>query len=268
MEKQEIAKGDIDFEVIKDVEVANLEGFFPDSRAYFIYEIVDEDEIFIHGGGNKKKDYDQIDIFDARNLKWKPIAEISTVNPFFVFDKPLAGHTSNLVNIDKNNRSLIVYGGFDGKTYSNSVYVVETDDYQFTQVDIRAEKGSEYPLARCYHTSNYDEENSCLYIFGGWNGNISALFSSNFYSLWKFNFKSKRLLIIILVHTWEKIPLFLSLSKKQAPSNISLRGHSTHFLMKNNESHLLVYGGVTGFNKYNENIYYINVQVLNSLLFL
>jgi len=178
--------------VIKNVELINLEGFFPDSRAYSIVEVLDDDEIFIHGGSNKKKDYSQIDVFDAVNIRWRSVAEISTVDPFFVFDMALAGHSANLVKTGKSQSSLVIYGGYNGKSYSNSIYIIETENYQFTQVDVRANKTNEYPQARCYHTSNYDSNTNSLLVFGGWNGNINSLHNQNFLSLWKFDLISKK----------------------------------------------------------------------------
>lgn len=174
----------------KSVESKIVDGYFPDSRAYFICEMIDKETLFVHGGSNKKKEYTQIDIFDFSNKEWKIIQDISTVDPFFIFDKKLSGHTSNIVD-NKGKSTIIVYGGFDGKFYSNAIYLVETENFQFHQVDVRGVKNnntnSEFPLPRSYHSSNYDQDENCLYIFGGWNGNINTLMTKNFMSLWKFN---------------------------------------------------------------------------------
>ena len=180
-------------DLVKSVDIKQLEGFIPDTRAYAILEVLEEDEILIHGGTNKTKDYSQIDVFDAESLKWRLAGEVSTVDPFLIFDKCLAGHTSNLIKtgINHKEKSIAVYGGFDGKSYSNAIYIIETDNYQFTQVDIRGGKVSEYPLPRCYHTANYEDASNCLLVYGGWNGNVSSLHNQNFFSLWKFCFNRK-----------------------------------------------------------------------------
>jgi hypothetical protein len=174
----------------KCVESKSIEGYFPDSRAYFICEMLDQETIFIHGGCNKKGDCSQIYFFDFLNKEWKMIQEISTVDPFFIFDKKLSGHTSNIV-YHKGKRNIIVYGGFDGKFYSNAIYLIEIENFQFQQVDMRGDKNSnnttEYPLPRCYHSSNYDHIENCIYIFGGWNANVNTLMTKNFMSLWKFD---------------------------------------------------------------------------------
>jgi hypothetical protein len=169
------------YEIIKNIENICITSFFPDNRAFIIAEKINED-IFIHGGSNKSKEYSQIDFFDFRNYHWKPITDISSVNPFFIFDKTLSGHSSNLIN-----NSLFIYGGFDGSNYSNAIYIVDIDDYSFQQVDIRGKE--EYPIARNYHSSSYCSIENCIYVYGGWNGNISISSNSNFTSLWKFDLK-------------------------------------------------------------------------------
>jgi hypothetical protein len=177
--------------IVKSIELKLVEGFFPDSRSYFICEPIREDEIFIHGGANKKKEYCQIDIFEADTNQWKQVTEISTVDPFFIFDKILSGHTSSRL-VYEGNSSIVVYGGYDGKNYSNAIYIIEIDNFQFNQIDVRGKGTSEYPLPRSYHTSNYEESSNSLYVFGGWNGNIGSLYSQNFLSLWKFDFKCNK----------------------------------------------------------------------------
>jgi len=183
---------------IKSIESKSIDGYFPDSRAYFVSLIVDEETLFIHGGCNKKKDYSQIDVMDHKKTEWKMIQEISCVDPFFLFDKTLSGHTADLVKL-KGNKNIIIYGGFDGKFYSNAIYLIETENFQFHQVDVRGDKNynSKFPQQRAYHTSNFDEVENCLYIFGGWNGNINYLFDNNFLSLWKFDLYGMNITIII-----------------------------------------------------------------------
>jgi hypothetical protein len=174
--------------IIEKYENRKINGFFPDSSAYLICEVVDED-IICHGGSNRNKEFSQINIMNSLMMKWSSIFEISSVDPFFIFDKALSGHTSNLVKIN-NGMSIVVYGGFDGSFYSNAIYLIESLNFQFKQVDIRG-KMNEYPQPRSSHTSCYDEENNCLYIYGGWNGNITTFMSKNFSNIWKFDLKCK-----------------------------------------------------------------------------
>jgi hypothetical protein len=169
----------------KLIEVIKLDNFFPDNRMFITTELVD-DEIFVHGGCTNKKEYNQIDILDISTLEWRLITDISIVNPFFIFDKTLSGHTSNLIRLDGHNK-IVIYGGFDGTCYSNAIYLIETDNYSFSQIDVRSSK--DYPLARNYHTSIVKDY--CLYIFGGWNGNINTNTYNNFSALWKFDLKCK-----------------------------------------------------------------------------
>jgi hypothetical protein len=175
---------------LKGIEMKIIDSFFPDTRVYSIAELVKEDEIFFQGGANKKKDYYEIDIFDLSNFKWQSVVERSTVDPFFIFDKTLAGHSSIIVK-NKHQTKIVVYGGFDGISYSNSIYEIEVDDFQLKQLDIRGLQTGDYPLPRAYHTCNYDEETQSFYVFGGWNGNILHANNQNFFALWRFDFISK-----------------------------------------------------------------------------
>lgn len=176
---------------IKSIKIENIDGFFPDTRVYSVIEKLEDDEIFFHGGANKNKEYSQIDIFDSTNLKWKSVAEFSVVDPFFIFDKALAGHTSNNILGETNSKKIVIYGGFDGISYSNALYMIDIENFQFNQMDLRGGKNNDYPMSRAYHSSSYDPEKNELYVFGGWNSNISNFFSQNFTALWKFDFNSK-----------------------------------------------------------------------------
>jgi hypothetical protein len=175
---------------VKSVEVFSVDSFFPDGRVYSTAEVIDDCDIFLHGGTNKKKEYNDINIFDMEEMRWKSIVDVSTANPFFIFDKTFSGHSSSLIN-HEGSQKIFLYGGFDGKTYSNAIYLIESDNFCFSQVDVRAKIGAEYPQARNYHTSNYDSESSAVYIYGGWNGNVASAFNQNFESVWKFCLKSK-----------------------------------------------------------------------------
>jgi len=246
------------------IESKTIEGYSPDSRAYFISEIIDSETIMIHGGSNKKEEYQQIDIFDSSTLEWKMIHEFSTLDPFFIFDKKLSGHSSNLVNI-KGKNTIVIYGGFDGKFYSNAIYLIDPENFLFQQVDVRGDKSnnSVYPASRSYHSSNYDPEENCLYIFGGWNCNITAMMSKNFLSLWKFDMNCKNILYNYnyLAFMWEQISL-----ENKSNSMISLRGHSSALLLKSKK--LLIYGGVIGFTKFSDKIFEISLLVWNILIFM
>jgi hypothetical protein len=199
MEKNKYKDKQEDSWLIESINIESLDGFFPDTRVYSIIEKLEDEEIFLHGGANKKKEYSQIDIFDPANLKWKSVAEFSIVDPFFIFDKALAGHTSNIILGENNSKKILVYGGFDGISYSNALYMIENENFQFQQIDLRGGKNNEYSMARAYHTSSYDAEKNELYVFGGWNGNISNFFSQNFTALWKFDFNSKIIIIVIIL---------------------------------------------------------------------
>lgn len=72
---------------------------------------------------------------------------------------PCRAHTSTLVD-----RKLIVFGGGEGPTYYNQLYILDTVTYRWTHPDIKGE----LPPPRRAHTAVFYR--SCLYVFGGGNG--------------------------------------------------------------------------------------------------
>lgn len=122
------------------------------------------------------------------NKNWKSIQDVSTESAFLIFDKKLSGHSGNLVWIS-GSQKVIIFGGFTGEAYVNYLYEVDIEGYMWTQIDVRG-KG-DYPIPRCYHSSNYDKFNNILLVYGGWNANISQQIMDNFTSLWIYDIKSK-----------------------------------------------------------------------------
>ena len=125
--------------------------------------------------------------FLLENWIWKSVEDVNSENIFLLFDKILTGHTSNLVWIDGSQKFLI-FGGFNGFFYVNQIYQVDVQSYTWSQIDIRETK--EYPFPRSYHSTQYDESNDKLIVYGGWNGEISNQNTDNFTSLWLYDIKS------------------------------------------------------------------------------
>jgi len=63
------------------------------------------------------------------------------------------------------NNSMVVFGGYSGNSYENSVMVFDFDTMQWRQLVTKGES----PSARSAHTAVI--VGSSMYIFGGWNGN-------------------------------------------------------------------------------------------------
>ena len=190
MEPKIILELDKSNNYIKEVEIKNIESYVPVSRAFGVTELVKEDEIFFHGGSNKNKDFCHIDLLDLNSYEFIPVTEKSLVDRFFIFDKTLSGHCSIFIK-NKKESKIVIYGGFDGNSYSNAIYEIETCNYQLKQIDIRRNSTGEYPLPRCYHSCNYEENTNSFYVFGGWNGSILQANNQNFFALWKFDFICK-----------------------------------------------------------------------------
>ena len=98
----------------------------------------------------------------------------------------------------------------------------------------------ELPLPRTYHSSNYDEKNNLIYIYGGTDMNINHCKGENFQALWKFDLIEK---------IWYKINL-----EPKLPDGPP-RGHVSIFL----KNKIYIIGGVTLFKKFKNSMYIINL---------
>ena len=179
MEGQKILEDSL---IIKNIELKKIGNNGIPDRLFFLADILNKKELFIHGGCNNFREIGIINILDFKNFEFKNLNDISREYSYLFFDKALHGHKS--VNIDLQGQdSILVYGGFDGKKYSNQVYLIKTDDFKWDSANFSS---CEYPLGRCYHSMDYDEENSTVYIFGGWDSNIMNFRGDNFSSLWEY----------------------------------------------------------------------------------
>jgi hypothetical protein len=173
--------------IINKIEIIENKGNSPLNRPYFIMETFNIDKILIHGGSEDEKENNKINILVKDT--WKDPSEVSNESIYFIFDKSLSGHAS--CSIPSENK-IFIYGGFDGHFYSNAMYLLDTDDFSFQQIDVRVFKGrEEYPMPRSYHTLNYDNDNNCVYLYGGWNSSLIDFSSSNFTCLWRFDLSGK-----------------------------------------------------------------------------
>ncbi len=101
----------------------DLTGKLPTMRSWFVSEIIDSSDIVLHGGSVKNQIFGEINYLTSNKKHWQNIQEISREDLFMIFDKNLSGHSSTV--IQKNNRKImIIFGGFDGLFYSNSIYLV------------------------------------------------------------------------------------------------------------------------------------------------
>ncbi len=103
------------------------------------------------------------------------------------------------------------------------------------------EKNREFPLPRTYHSSNYDEDEQIIYIYGGTDMNINHIKNNNFQSVWAF-YLTKRY--------WKKISI-------SNPNPLGVpRGHSSVLL----DNKLYIFGGVILFKKFLNKLFIIDLN--------
>ena len=120
---------------------------------------------------------------------------------------------------------------------SNKIF--QKINYKFN--NCKREKNTEFPLPRTYHTSNYDQENQIIYIYGGTDMNINHCKSNYFQSVWAFH---------LLKNFWEKIEI-------SNPNSYGVpRGHISILL----NDKLYIFGGVVNFKKFLNKLYVIDLN--------
>lgn len=216
----------------------------PETRCYFTAVYSKKlNGIICIGGTNKTCDqYGTVTMWSKEKNKWTyyTFGDEEYDSPF---DKKLTGHSCNIFMEGKQEK-VFIFGGFnEDSNYTIHSYLLPTNNMEYSQVEFCKNKTgiAEYPTPRSYHSSNYDEENQCIYVYGGTDMNISNSRDSNFQSIWKFSLKGKY---------WEKMPV-INANPQGAP-----RGHSAVLHKKK----LYIFGGVVLFKKFTNNLYTIDVE--------
>lgn len=85
--------------------------------------IVNETKLLIHGGCDNNKDLTDCYILDLNTMKWRRIWKVESG-----IGTPLAGHSCAIVNQGTKylNEQIVMFGGWDGKSYSNKTYLFDT----------------------------------------------------------------------------------------------------------------------------------------------
>lgn len=184
---------------IKGIEIRKIQNTASiQERAFFIADKLSTKEIFIHGGCNSTGVREEINILNPKKAEWKNLKNISREFSYLFFDKKLYGHKFVTINL-QGKESLIVYGGLDGNAYNKQVYIVSKEDFEWDSANFSS---CEYPLPRCFHSMNCDEDAQVIYIYGGWDANLINFKGENFSSLWEFkivNSLSKNFCLFLLI---------------------------------------------------------------------
>ncbi|KAL9651721.1 hypothetical protein ABK040_009335 [Willaertia magna] len=82
------------------------------------------------------------------------------------FPSKREGHTCVKQQEYVIEEQVILFGGFDGTNYLNDVWILDTNEWKWTKVEIDTSQGQ--PCGRSMHTSVV--YNDCMWVFGGYNG--------------------------------------------------------------------------------------------------
>eukprot|EP00743_Colponemidia_sp_Colp-15_P003784 GILK01004081.1.p1 GENE.GILK01004081.1~~GILK01004081.1.p1 ORF type:complete len:816 (-),score=109.19 GILK01004081.1:45-2492(-) len=147
----------------------DLHKFSPDTRVWHKIETNGEppaarsgakavafaDALYIFGGYTKKDGeyFNDVFKFSIGTRTWSPVATQGEA------PSPRTDHSCIV-----QNRSMLVFGGYDGRNRFNDLRELRLDTNRWTQINGRGHT----PNSRFGHTCVLYE--SCLFIFGGWDG--------------------------------------------------------------------------------------------------
>lgn len=233
---------------IKEVIIHNTKNP-PPTRCYLTSEYSPKLKKIICLGGSdiNSEQYSKIDLYDPNKHRWE-----NYPHHFEIFNRQLSGQSSNLVNISVNNindqerkiEKIFLFGGYNNflEDFTSHGFLIDTNDFSYENITyyVNREKKSCIPPRRSYHTSNYDEVNQLIYVYGGTDLNINNSKNKDFQCLWEYNLENK---------FWNKREL-----KNSNPSG-SPRGHSS--ILHNNK--LYIFGGIILFKKFQNTLFTIDL---------
>ena len=228
--------------IIKEISIIKTKNI-PPKRAYLTVDYSKNNNSIICVGGTNIfcEQCNKITEYNNKENIWN----YWNNNDQIEFDLELSGHSSNLIRIN-NNEQIFIFGGYDNwkKEFTAQSYMINITNKTFEKINYNInnnEKNREFPLPRTYHTSNYDEDEQIIYIYGGTDMNINHIKNNNFQSVWAF-YVTKRY--------WKKISI-------SNPSPLGVpRGHSSVLL----DNKLYIFGGVILFKKFLNKLFIIDLN--------
>ena len=235
---------------IKEIIIHNTSKS-PHTRCYLSseYSPIHKKIICIGGSDINSEQYNKITLYDPIKHKW-----IYYKNETEIFNVPISGQSSNLVNISCNSindeklqkrEKIFLFGGYNNflEDFTGHSYLIDTNDMSYEDILYNMNKEKKFccPSHRSYHTANYDPENQCIYIYGGTDFDLNHSKNDNFQNLWEYNLEGKY---------WNKYDL------KNCNPNGSPRGHSS--ILHNNK--LYIFGGILLFKKFQNSLFTIDLE--------
>lgn len=170
------------------LSVVGLSGRIPSARANFVAVSFQKSKMFILGGDNADKEYNDIWELDLRNKTWKKVRK--------ELREPIVGHRSVKLRVLSKEapikdcgRGLLTYGGWQRNQYSDTLYLLDMYSLdlkecprkpksRFQEVKIpkstidtrkHVEKDLSIPEGRRDHAMCFQEDLNLVVLVGGWN---------------------------------------------------------------------------------------------------
>ena len=237
--------------LISEITILNTKNN-PPNRCYITAEFSEKNNSIICIGGTDEKceQYDKITEYNISKNVW----EFWKCEDQSESGLELSGHSSNLITLYKEGKNkeekikeekIFIFGGYDNWknefTAQSCLIDINMKTFEKINYNINLNENNEFPMPRTYHSSNYDQKNNVIYIYGGTDMNINHCKGDNFQALWKFNLMDK---------IWNKINLDKKLTDGPPRGHVSI-------LFKHK---LYIIGGVTLFKKFTNNMYIIDLK--------
>ena len=107
-----------------------LEGDVPVHRCSHVAQLFKSTKIFVHGGCTEEEDLHDAYVLDLKTLRYIELKKLKHQIPH-----PLVGHSSVVVRhgLSDDQDLILLLGGWDGTSYSNRVYLIESGTFEVLQ---------------------------------------------------------------------------------------------------------------------------------------
>jgi N-acetylneuraminic acid mutarotase len=217
-------------------DLPTISGTHPSSRAcHTLTRVVGEDKLYMFGGYDGAKLFNDVDILDLRSMSW--------IQPNIAGTKPKARNAHTMTSV---GTTLFLFGGHSGNTHLQDVHILDTTIMQWDSPNI----GGTPPPGIRGHTSTIVSNK--IYIFGGYDGRR----------------RSNSLHILNLeLSQWEHVHVQKNLgsggsSSSSSSSSSAPPGRQRHTACLVGSQKLLIYGGFDGL-KWREDMHLLDVGKLD-----
>jgi hypothetical protein len=120
------------FSRISGVDIITSIGDVPDSKAFFVCGLKDKKELFIYGGSdiNNEVISHEVYFYDIKDNFFTFLSNISQIKLCLGLCSDLSGHSFEMLNFS-GELKVFIFGGFNGKEYSNKCFLIDCGKFCF-----------------------------------------------------------------------------------------------------------------------------------------